>query len=168
MLSKLLEPPHVHWIGNLGLVVSPLALGFFQVLAALVCGTVIGFERKYHHKPTGIRTVTLICLGSTVFTMGSILLTRHGGDPSRVASQVVTGIGFLGAGAIIRHQGSIKGLTTAATIWTVAALGVLNGAGYVVPAVALSFVVLCLLVFRLPYEGHGEEEGPGNNHTDMS
>lgn len=164
MLAAIFEYHHLNWLGDLHLVLHPLPAGLMQVAAAIVCGTVIGLERKYSHKPAGMRTVTLICLGSTIYTMTSVILARGNGDPSRIASQVVTGIGFLGAGAILRNGGSVKGLTTAATIWVVAALGVFIGAGYVVPAIALSFVVLGLLRFHgLP---NGENGDNGDNAED--
>ncbi len=163
MLATLLSFEHDGWLGDLHQMLHPLLLAITQVTAAVVCGTVIGMERKSRHKPAGMRTVTLICLGSTIFTLASVALTHHGGDPSRVAAQVVTGIGFLGAGAIIRHGGSIKGLTTAATIWVVAAIGVLIGAGYVVPAIGLSALVFGLLRVHAPSE---QQAQPGSEPAD--
>ncbi|MBI4581548.1 MAG: MgtC/SapB family protein [Planctomycetes bacterium] len=148
-------------MGNLHQCLNPAWVGLVQVVAAVVCGTIVGVERRARHKPAGMRTVTLICLGSTVFTMSSILLAGGDGDPGRVAAQVVTGIGFLGAGAIIREGGTVIGLTTAATIWVVAAIGVLIGAGYVVPAVGLSLLVFGLLRCHGRLESaDGDSSGP--------
>lgn len=112
-------------------------------------GLIIGGEREYRNKSAGLRTIILICLGSTIFTM----LSDHLGDStgaSRIAANVVTGIGFLGAGAIMRDGFTISGLTTASTIWVAAALGIAVGAGeYLLAfsAVALVFLVLTLFVY---------------------
>jgi putative Mg2+ transporter-C (MgtC) family protein len=114
-----------------------------------VIGLIIGGEREYRNKSAGLRTIILICLGSTIFTM----LSDHLGDAtgaSRIAANVVTGIGFLGAGAIMRDGFTISGLTTASTIWVAAALGIAVGAGeYLLAfsAVALVFLVLTLFVY---------------------
>jgi putative Mg2+ transporter-C (MgtC) family protein len=126
--------------------------GTILILCSIVCGTLIGLERRARHKPAGLRTVTLICVGSTIFTLASILIASdpvRGGDPGRIAAQVVTGIGFLGAGAIIRERGQVMGLTTGATIWVTAAIGVLIGAGYAAAGLAITgIVLLTLVVFR--------------------
>jgi putative Mg2+ transporter-C (MgtC) family protein len=96
---------------------------FGRLILSLVVGAAIGAERETRGKAAGFRTMTLICFGSTLFTMASTKLTEDLGDPSRVAAQVVTGVGFLGAGAIMRDGPRVSGLTTAATIWITAALG---------------------------------------------
>lgn len=98
-----------------------------RVLAALAAGGLIGLERELHDKPAGFRTNILICLGAAVFT---VLSGHTTGDSGRIAAQIVTGVGFLGAGAILHAQGQILGLTTAATIWAVASLGMAFGAGH--------------------------------------
>lgn len=116
------------------------------MLVSLVCGAAVGAERERQDKPAGLRTVTLICLGSTIFTLLSFDGAFGGADPSRIAAQVVTGVGFLGAGAIIRERGSIVGLTTAATIWVVAAIGMVVGAGYALSGLALAVLVPLSLV----------------------
>jgi|YNPBryantNP2012_1023418.scaffolds.fasta_scaffold38116_2 putative Mg2+ transporter-C (MgtC) family protein len=114
-----------------------------------VLGAVIGLERETHGRPAGLRTHVLVCVGSTLFTLCSMNLAGSRFDPGRVTAQIVTGVGFLGAGTII-HQGSaVRGLTTAATIWMVAAIGmtVAIGGNMVVLAVAaavLAFAVLTL------------------------
>lgn len=100
-----------------------------KLVLAVLLGGVIGFEREVHGRPAGLRTHILVCLGATTFTIVSISFAGSSTDPSRIASQVVTGIGFLGAGTIIRQGSIIRGLTTAASLWTVAAIGVAVGVG---------------------------------------
>ncbi len=103
-----------------------------RLLAACVAGAIIGIERELHGKPAGLRTNVMICLGAALFTVLSIEMAAIGGriaDPSRIAAQIVTGVGFLGAGAIIQLRGHVMGLTTAATIWLVASVGRALGAG---------------------------------------
>ena len=120
-----------------------------KLIISIVIGLIIGGEREYRNKSAGLRTIILICLGSTIFTM----LSDHLGDEtgaSRIAANVVTGIGFLGAGAIMREGFTVSGLTTASTIWVAAALGIAVGAGeYLLAfsAVALVFLVLTLFVY---------------------
>jgi len=117
-----------------------------EVLTAIFCGLIVGQERERKEKPAGLRTMTLICLGSTIFTIISVALaTSKYNDPARVAAQIVTGIGFLGAGVIMRDRGAVTGLTTAATIWVTAALGVMVGCGYCVPAMATAVLTFILL-----------------------
>lgn len=119
-----------------------------KVLAAILCGGLIGLDRELKGKPAGIKTNILICLGSALYTIVSILIAEsfgaHGerGDPGRLSAQIVSGIGFLGAGAIMHSRGSVSGLTTAATIWVVAAIGVCIGSGY--PSVAVVFTATVL------------------------
>jgi putative Mg2+ transporter-C (MgtC) family protein len=119
-----------------------------NLLLAAALGAAIGFEREVTGKSAGLRTHILICIGSTLFTEVSIAVAALGngsGDPSRIAAQIVTGIGFLGAGAILRTEGEIRGLTTAATIWVVAAIGIAIGAGEYVTAVGTTALVLVTL-----------------------
>src|SRR5512134_932141 len=114
-----------------------LAAGTWLKLAlAAGCGAAIGFERELHDKPAGLRTNMLICIGSTVITMVSIHVALtyserqvNIADPGRIAAQIVSGIGFLGAGTIIQARGSVHGLTTAATMWVLAGVGLAIGAG---------------------------------------
>jgi putative Mg2+ transporter-C (MgtC) family protein len=124
-----------------------------RVLFAVLCGGLVGLERELKNKPAGIKTNILICLGAALYTSLSILLsganTGSGGnygDPSRIAAQIVSGIGFLGGGTIIQARGTILGLTTAATIWVVAAIGVCVGMGHYDIAVASSLVIVIVLV----------------------
>lgn len=118
------------------------------VLAAFL-GGLIGFQREWTGKVAGLRTHVLICLGSALFTILSIY-AFPGGDPSRIAAGLVTGIGFIGAGVILhRTGGGVVGLTTAATIWAVAGIGMASGAGeYIIAAGA---AVLTLLVLFIPH-----------------
>ena len=119
-----------------------------RLALALAAGAVIGLEREFRGKAAGMRTNMLICVGSCLLMILSIEIartTQAAVDPSRIASQVVTGIGFLGAGAIIRSHLHVSGLTTAATIWALAALGLIIGAGYYwlsVLSTALVFLTL--------------------------
>jgi len=100
-----------------------------RLLLAAGLGAAIGLEREYHQKPAGLRTNMLIAVGSALFTILSITAARSGGTPDRISAQIVTGIGFLGGGAIMRHRSSVHGMTTAATIWVNAAIGVAAGMG---------------------------------------
>jgi len=105
----------------------------------------VGTEREKQQKAAGLRTLILVCLGSSVFTMVSFVFTSTTGDSGRVAAQVVTGIGFLGAGSIIHSRGAVIGMTTAATIWMMAAIGVTVGAGYPLGALGASVLVRTVL-----------------------
>jgi putative Mg2+ transporter-C (MgtC) family protein len=109
-------------------------------LASVVCGAIVGAEREKREKPAGLRTLVLVCLGSTGFTMASYAFTTTTGDSGRVAAQIVTGIGFLGAGAILHGSGLVKGMTTAATIWVTAATGMIVGIGYAGAGLAMSLL----------------------------
>jgi len=122
---------------------------------AAVCGGVIGMERELKHKPAGLRTNILICVGSAMYMAVGLLLMPAGTtnvDPTRIAAQVVTGIGFLGAGCIIQQGGRITGLTTAATIWVVAAIGLVAGAGHPLLALIAALIVLATLAVLAPIE----------------
>ncbi len=113
-------------------------------------GAIIGFQRERAGKPAGLRTHILICLGAALFTVASIYGFGAASDPARIAAGVLIGVGFLGAGIIMRTgEGIVAGLTTAATIWAVAGIGLAAGAGlYLVSAVA---AVLILIVLYLPH-----------------
>lgn len=124
-----------------------------RLLLAVALGAVIGIQREKVKKPAGLRTHILICLGACLFTVVSIY--GFGSDIARVAAGVVTGIGFIGAGAIIRggEGGSIAGLTTAASIWAVAAIGLAVGAGLYLLSTVATFLVLGIL-FIPHHSGH--------------
>jgi putative Mg2+ transporter-C (MgtC) family protein len=115
-----------------------------KLLLAMAVGGAIGAEREFHDKLAGFRTMIFICVGSTLFTILSVKLPGEH-DPARIAANVVTGIGFLGAGAILRDGGRIVGLTTAATIWLVAALGMGIGVGQYAFVLLATLVVLVVL-----------------------
>jgi putative Mg2+ transporter-C (MgtC) family protein len=123
-----------------------------RLLLAAVLGGVLGLEREFRHKAAGLRTNMLISVGSALFTVMSIELTARTGDPSRVAAQIVTGVGFLGAGAIMRTGGGVHGLTTAATIWVNAAVGVAVGAGSYKVAFSAAGVTILVLLVLYPIE----------------
>lgn len=102
-----------------------------RLLAACVAGAVVGFERELHGKPAGLRTNIMICMGAALFTLMSIHMAaaNPNNDRARIAAQIVTGVGFLGAGAILHARGSVIGLTTAASIWLVSSIGMAFGSG---------------------------------------
>jgi putative Mg2+ transporter-C (MgtC) family protein len=122
-----------------------------RLLLAIALGGIIGLEREASHKPAGLRTHIMICISAAMMMILSELLLagRQGltGDLLRVAAAVVMGMGFIGAGTIIQSQGMVHGLTTAATLWTVSALGLVVGAGYYLLAVIFSAFVMGTLVF---------------------
>ena len=124
-----------------------------KLVIAVLLGGIIGFERELAGKPAGLRTNILICVGATLLMDMSIRIGMVNGvrigDPGRIAAQIVSGVGFLGAGTIMHSQGIVTGLTSAATIWVVAAIGIISGAGYPILAfVASCMVVLTLVVLR--------------------
>jgi putative Mg2+ transporter-C (MgtC) family protein len=131
---------------------QPPFLEAAMTLVALVCGGVIGFERQKREKPAGLRTLILVCMGSAAFTMAGYAFTTSTGDSGRVAAQIVTGIGFLGAGVILHSRDNISGATTAATIWVTASVGMLAGAGYAGGAVGLTILVRFVLGGVAAYE----------------
>jgi putative Mg2+ transporter-C (MgtC) family protein len=123
-----------------------------RVVLAAGIGGLIGAEREMRKKSAGFRTNILIAMGSALFTILSIALPDTSGDPGRIAAQIVTGIGFLGAGAIIRTRGSVHGLTTAATVWVNAALGMAAGSGEYHVAVVGAGITLGVLLILWPIE----------------
>jgi putative Mg2+ transporter-C (MgtC) family protein len=124
----------------------------WRLLLAAGLGAAIGLEREYRQKPAGLRTNILIAVGSALFTILSLEITRSVGDPSRVAGQIVTGIGFLGGGAIMRNRDTVHGMTTAATIWVNAAIGVGAGMGQYSLATFTAALTLVVLVVLPPIE----------------
>ena len=120
-----------------------------------VCGGIIGLERERKAKPAGFRTNILICVGAAIYMCVGLLMVNAGGeqgDPARIAAQVVTGIGFLGAGCIIQAGRHVTGLTSAATIWVVASIGLLAGAGFPILALLSAAFVSFTLVILTPLE----------------
>ena len=120
-----------------------------RVLLAGALGAALGLEREWRGKEAGLRTNTLIALGAALFTVMSL---QVGGDPSRIAAGIVTGVGFLGAGAIIRQGESIQGLTTAAMIWVNAAIGIAVGAGYIRLAAVVTLITLVAMLILSPLD----------------
>lgn len=132
-----------------------------ELLLAAVLGGAIGWERERAHKPAGLRTNILICVGAALIADLSGRVAAAAGppaDPGRIAAQIVSGIGFLGAGTIIQSRGSVTGLTTAATMWVVAAIGMAVGFGYDVEAAGATILVLIALIPLGWIEGKAEED----------
>ncbi|MFC6102158.1 MgtC/SapB family protein [Olivibacter domesticus] len=113
-------------------------------LISVICGCIIGIEREYNNKSAGLRTIVLICLGSTIFT----IVSKYGvGSDDRISANIITGIGFIGAGVIFKDRLSVLGLTTAAVIWTTAGIGMAAGIGY--HALALTLTAVTIIVLSL-------------------
>ena len=115
------------------------------ICVAVLCGAIVGFERQIRGKPAGIRTNILICLGTSIFIRLGAMYSGASVDPTRVLGQVVTGIGFLGAGVIIAREGLVLGVTSAAVIWVLAGIGAMIGFGRFHEAVALALVTVAIL-----------------------
>jgi len=129
-------------MGDLSLIKFLFPIIFYSI----ICGSILGIEREINNKKAGIKTNILICMGSALFTVCSILVTKEVGDPSRVISQIVSGIGFLGAGTIIRYNDKVSGLTSAAIIWVASALGIIIGLGYGLTASVTTFLIVIILM----------------------
>jgi putative Mg2+ transporter-C (MgtC) family protein len=141
-----------------------------RLLTAALLGSVLGFERELRQKSAGLRTNILIAIGSALFTLMSYELAgeAQGADPGRLAAQIVTGIGFLGAGAIMRTDSGVHGLTTAATVWVNAAVGVAAGGGEFHLAFIATAVTVVVLLMLHPLEKEidrrwGKKPNPGND-----
>ncbi len=145
-----MQMPNDIYIELIGPVNFYLGMGI-QILTALLLGGLVGLDRERKMKSAGIKTNILICLGACLYTAISLILVTEssggGMDISRIPAQIVSGIGFLGAGAIIQSRGHVIGLTTAATIWVVAAIGLTIGSGY--PFVAILFTLTILIILKL-------------------
>ena len=150
---------------------ATLELGFGEICLRLLCamavGMIIGTEREYTHRPAGMRTHILVALGAcAVMITGQLIFIQYkalGGnpDPSRLSAQVITGVGFLGAGTILREGTNVKGLTTAASLWAVACLGIAAGGGYYFVALAgMVFIFITLTIFEVL---QNKLIGPGGN-----
>lgn len=138
------------WLSSLPQAYPALRLDLLaRLLLALVLGAAIGWERERAEKPAGLRTNILICVGAALLADLSVQVAANSSGPtdaSRIAAQIVTGVGFLGAGTIIQSGGSVTGLTTAATLWVVAAIGMAVGLGATVEAVGTTVLVLVALI----------------------
>lgn len=127
-------------------------LGFgVKLILAMLCSSIIGIEREAKHRPAGLRTHVIVCIASTlIMAIGIFLKDKYASsapnmDPVRLAAQIISGIGFLGAGTIIKGKDTVFGLTTAATLWSVACIGITVGAGYYLEAVLATFSILLVL-----------------------
>ncbi|HAH21152.1 MAG: hypothetical protein A2Y00_00665 [Omnitrophica WOR_2 bacterium GWF2_43_52] len=139
-----------------------------RLLISVLVSGLIGLERQLHRRAAGLRTHILVCVGSTLIMLTSLYIfdiykDKVAVDPSRIASGVITGIGFLGAGTIIRYGEEIRGLTTAASLWVVAALGLAVGCGFYTAAIATTVIVLLTLMFlrRLENKIFGDKHPKG-------
>jgi putative Mg2+ transporter-C (MgtC) family protein len=121
-------------------------LTWVGIFCCILSGTIIGLERQLMGKPVGIRTSSLICLGTYTFIVISNSVLNEHGDASRVIGQVVTGIGFLGAGVMLSRDGVVMGVTSAAAIWILAAVGVVIGSGHNISGVKLAILAVVILV----------------------
>lgn len=125
-------------------------LALIRLAVSLLLGGAIGLERMVHKHPAGMRTFMLICIGSTLATLASIYICQtnmglHNGDPGRIAAQILTGIGFIGAGLIIKTNDGVSGITTASSIFVTAAIGIAAGVGMLLTASLVTVVVLVIL-----------------------
>ncbi len=128
-------------------VFDPRHLEFWiPIGVSVLCGTIIGLERQLRGKPAGVRTSILICLSTTIFIHLGAQFSGESGDPTRVLGQLVTGVGFLGAGVMMAHNGTVSGVTTAAVIWILAAIGAAVGLAHFEGAIALAVVTVVILV----------------------
>jgi uncharacterized membrane protein YhiD involved in acid resistance len=119
-----------------------------RLLLAALLGGAVGLERELRHKPAGLRTMMLICIGAALFTIMSYEMAGDvGGDHTRIAAQIIPGIGFIGAGVVLRERGAVTGITSAATIFMIASVGMAVGAGFPVTAVFTTLLLLVSLVF---------------------
>jgi putative Mg2+ transporter-C (MgtC) family protein len=134
----------------------PFADFITNVFVALACGLIIGLERQWRQHPTGLRTTGLISLGACLFASLAILFEKES-SPTRIAAQIVTGIGFLGGGVILRDGMNVKGLTTAATIWCTGAIGTLAGCGYLLFALTSTGCVLVVNIIMQPLSAWVDE-----------
>ena len=142
---------------------------FISIILAVAFGAAIGMEREISGKSAGLRTNLLICLGAAVFTIISRqMVVGHSDSLTRIAAQIVTGVGFLGAGAIIQDRGGVLGLTTAATIWLVASIGMACGAGYYALATITTLIAFVALLGLARLERALKRYGEKHKATDHS
>jgi putative Mg2+ transporter-C (MgtC) family protein len=121
-----------------------------KLIISAALGGIVGYEREIHERPAGLRTHVLVSIGATLFTLVSVSFNSHVSDPSRIAAQIVSGIGFLGAGTILRQGNIIRGLTTAASLWTIAGIGMAVGTtGWLLTYLAVVAAVLVIIVLGL-------------------
>lgn len=127
-----------------------------KIIVATMCGLIIGMERESKNKVAGLRTIVLICVGSTIFTAGALIVSKLYGDsdPGRIISTIVTGIGFLGGGVIVKNDDRIIGVTTAAFIWVMAAIGILCALGVILMPILVTLGLLLVSILFENFEKH--------------
>ncbi|MDD5758887.1 MAG: MgtC/SapB family protein [Desulfobulbaceae bacterium] len=138
-----------------------------KIVVSIVCGAIVGLDRQLRGKPAGIRTSCLICLGTTIFVVLGSSYGPEKGDQLRVLSQVVTGIGFLGAGVIMSKEGLVTGVTSASVIWVLATIGSSVGMGYYGMAMATTLATLAVLVGVEWLEESFQKLRIGSHHKNM-
>ena len=135
---------------------SELTLATFSsLILAVVLGAIVGIERELAHRPAGLRTHMLVSLGSCLFTIVSIGFST---DPARIAAGIIAGIGFIGAGTIWAEKDKVKGITTAASLWATAAIGLTTGIGDYPMAIAVTALVFLILISKLIFKKLGIED----------
>lgn len=130
----------------------PLQDLILRIVISLLAGMIIGFERQWHNKSAGLRTNTLVAIGASLYVIISTQLTQESGDVTRIISQVVTGIGFLGAGIIFREGLNVHGLTTAATVWCSSAVGCMAGAGFFTETIIATLTIVSINTILMPID----------------
>ena len=133
-----------------------------KIIVASICGLIIGWEREVKNKVAGIRTHIIVCVGACLFTStGFILGSEYHIDPTRVIGQIVTGIGFLGAGVIFKHEDKVSGVTSAAFIWLISAMGVLVGMGFLYSSLIFTIGLLVILILLQNLENKIKKNNDG-------
>jgi putative Mg2+ transporter-C (MgtC) family protein len=133
-----------------------------KIIVATICGLIIGWERETKNKVAGIRTHIIVCVGACLFTAtGFILGEQYHVDPTRVIGQIITGIGFLGGGVIFKHEDKINGVTSAAFIWLIAAMGVMVGIGYLFSTLLFTIGLLVVLILLQKLEDKIKKNNDG-------
>lgn len=156
-------------MSNFGdILMSDICIVFGKLLIAAILGGFIGWEREKRGRPAGLRTHLLLCVGVTLMMLVSEHIFVHYQvyksdsvlriDPARIAAQVVTGVGFLGAGTIMRFRASVRGLTTAASLWIVSGIGLAVGSGFILPAIFTTIIAITTLIFLPKVEGEMEKD----------
>jgi len=134
-----------------------------SLLLAVALGAIVGIEREYAHRPAGLRTHMLVCLGSCLFT---IMSSSFGGQPAQVAGGIVAGIGFIGAGTIWAEKDKVKGITTAASLWATSAIGLTIGIGDFPLAITVTLIVFVILASRILFRRLGIEKRENQTSQD--
>ena len=144
--------------------VTLLTLEIFEsLLLAVALGAIVGIEREYAHRPAGLRTHMLVCLGSCLFT---IMSSSFGGQPAQVAGGIVAGIGFIGAGTIWAEKDKVKGITTASSLWATSAIGLTIGIGDFPLAITVTLIVFVILASRILFRRLGIEKRENQTTAD--